>query len=107
MSANTVAGVDGKTAFSLDTFWNSLSREHRAALHTAFNMVDKRTDYISFRNAEEILRNSGSGRNSISSVRGDFFRFMHTRIEECTDGVSMMKAILKWGTLSAEEQRNL
>jgi len=104
MSANKVIGTDPQAAVNLDAFWDKLSPEHRSALHTAFNVCSNRPGYESSRNASEMLRNAESGRHGISSVRGDFFRFMEARIAKCPDAESMLTAILTYGKLSPEEQ---
>jgi len=104
MSAHRVLGIDPETASKLDTFWESLSLEHRAALHTAFNLSNHNCSEL--KRADMILRNAESGRHSISSIRGEFLHFMIASMETGENAESMMNAILQWGQLTPEEQQS-
>jgi hypothetical protein len=102
MSAHSIVGIESETATKLDDFWGILSLEHRAALHTAFNMADKREG--SQKKPNFMLANAESGSRSISSVLGSFLYFMASRVETCNTAVLMMQAILDYAELSPEEQ---
>lgn len=104
MSASRVVGTDPEIAMKLDNFWNKLSRERRACLHTAFNLSQKRKGYET--TEEETLMNAESGRNTVSSVRADFFRFLEKNVENDATAETILKKISYYGQLSAEEQES-
>ncbi len=110
MSAHRVAGIDPITAGKMDTFWASLSHEHRAALHIAFNLSNHRPGYESNKHPEVLLRNAGSGHDSVGNVEGAFLRFLEQHLESEVREVSaesVLAAILEYGTLSGDEQQKL
>jgi len=103
MSAKSVVGVRPEIAEMMDVFWNGLSLEHRAALHTAFSLCS-RINPMQPSMAAALLRNASSGSSSVSSVRGDFFWFLAARVEVCHSAEEMMCSVLTWGGLSVGEQ---
>jgi hypothetical protein len=97
-----MVGINPEVADKLDIFWASLSLEHRAALHTAFNlsMRDRRGNRRGGRKeASELLINAESGHTSVVCVLSNFFTFLEKHVSTCTTGLAMMEAILEWGEL--------
>jgi hypothetical protein len=101
MSATRVHGIPFNTAKMMDEFWEKLTREDRATLHTVFLLVDK----VSPRESPLLMLMCGrSGVRTISSVRGDFMYFIQGHVAVCDTAEKMLAAILDWGKLTKEEQ---